>query len=95
VASKTGRITTRKKKLNVYLFRRNTIWTVNSISEKLVSFALVQCFDAAYLCSQKLIDVQQTLIANPNPLKNTSSFNPGKTNKSDISQLLFFEFRSF
>jgi hypothetical protein len=38
-----------------------------------------------------LIDVQQTLIANPNPLKNTNSFNPGKTNKSDISQLLFFE----
>jgi hypothetical protein len=25
---------------------------------------------AFYLCSQKLIDVQQTLIANPNPLKN-------------------------
>jgi len=30
---------------------------------------------------QKLIDVQQTLIANPNPLKETISFNPGKTNK--------------
>jgi hypothetical protein len=37
-----------------------------------------------------LIDVQQTLIRNPNPLKRTISFNPGKTKKSDISQLLFF-----
>jgi len=77
------------------LFRRNTIWTVNSISEKLVSFALVQCFDAAYLCSQKLIDVQQTLIANPNPLKNTVSFNPGKTNNPISVNFFFFEFRSF
>jgi len=28
---------------------------------------------------QKLIDVQQTLIKNPNPLKRTLSLNPGKT----------------
>jgi hypothetical protein len=70
--AKSGKNYDAGKKLNVYLFRKNTIWTVNSISAKLVSFALVQCFEAAYLCSQKLIDVQQTLIANPNPLKNTS-----------------------
>jgi len=42
-----------------------------------------------------LIDVQQTLIANPNPLKRNlliviGILNPGKTNKSDISQLLIF-----
>jgi hypothetical protein len=42
--------------------RRFTIYTVNSVSKKSVSFALVQCCSAAYLCSQKLIDVQQTLI---------------------------------
>jgi len=42
---------------------------------------------------QKLIDVQQTLIANP--LKNIASFNPGKPIKSDISQLLCFEFNAF
>jgi len=54
----------------------------------------VQCCGAAYLCSQKLIDVQQTLIANPNPLKNTDSFNPGKTN-SPISVNFFFFDLSF
>jgi hypothetical protein len=52
--------------------------TVNSVVRKSVSFALVQPSGAAYLCSQKLIDVQQALIANPNPLKNTDSFNPRK-----------------
>ena len=40
--------------------------------------------------SQKLIDVQQTLIRYPNPIENRISFNPGKTKKSDISQLLVF-----
>jgi hypothetical protein len=70
--------------------RTITICTVNSVSKKSVSFALVEQLIAFYLCSQKLIDVQQTLIANPNPLKNINSFNPGKANKSDISQLLFF-----
>jgi hypothetical protein len=40
-----------------------------------------------------LIGVQQTLIANP--LKNIVSFNPGKPIKSDISQLLCFEFNAF
>jgi hypothetical protein len=43
---------------------------------------------------QKLIDVQQTLIRNPNPLKNnfpviTGAFNPGKT-KDPISVNFFF-----
>jgi hypothetical protein len=48
-------------------------------------------FGSALSLFQKLIDVQQTLIANPNPLKRNRSFNPGKTKKkSDISQLLFF-----
>jgi len=51
----------------------------------------VQCCGAAYLCSQKLIDVQQTLIANPNPLKNTDSFNPGKTNNPISVNFFFFE----
>ena len=69
--------------------RRSTIYTVNSVAEKSVSFALVQCCGAAYLCSQKLIDVQQTLIANPNQLKNTDSLNPGKTN-NPISVNFFF-----
>ncbi|MGN6266491.1 MAG: hypothetical protein ACTHM5_12490 [Ginsengibacter sp.] len=46
--------------------------TVNSVAGKSVSFALVRQCGAAYLCSQKLIDVQQALIANPNPLKNTT-----------------------
>jgi len=63
--------------------------TVNSVAGKLVSFALVQQCGAAYLCSQKLIDVQQALIANPNPLKNTDSFNPGKTS-NPISVNFFF-----
>ena len=71
--------------------RRSTIYTVNSVSKKSVSFALVQCCGAAYLCSQKLIDVQQTLIANPNPLKNTDSFNPGKTNNPISVNFFFFD----
>jgi hypothetical protein len=74
--------------------RKITCQTVNSVAEKSVSFALVQCRGAAYLCSQKLIDVQQTLIANPNPLKNTDSFNPGKTN-NPISVNFFFLNLSF
>ncbi len=43
--------------------------TVNSISAKTVNTALVHPTVGLYLCSQKLIDVQQTLIKNPNPLK--------------------------
>jgi hypothetical protein len=40
---------------------------------------------------QKLIDVQQTLIADPNPLKRTVPLIQEKPKKkSDISQLLFF-----
>jgi hypothetical protein len=51
---------------------------------------------AAYLCIQKLIDVQQTLIeTNPNPLKNIVPLIREKPIKSDISQLLFFESSSF
>jgi len=71
--------------------RRFTIYTVNSVVEKSVSFALVQCCGASYLCSQKLIDVQQTLIANPNPLKNTDSLNPGKTNNPISVNFFFFD----
>ncbi len=42
---------------------------------------------------QKLIDVQQTLIKNPNPLKSTVSQSRKNQKKSDISQLLFFKFQ--
>ena len=70
--------------------RTITICAVNSVLKKSVSFALVEQPIAFYLCSQKLIDVQQTLIECPNPLKNTVSFNPGKTNKNPISVNFFF-----
>jgi hypothetical protein len=53
-------------------FRKITIWAVNSVSAKKGNLALVEQPIAFYLCSQKLIDVQQTLIEYPNPLKNTS-----------------------
>jgi hypothetical protein len=39
---------------------------------------------------QKLIDVIQTLIRNPNPLKNNLSSNPGKTKQNPISVNFFF-----
>jgi hypothetical protein len=35
----------------------------------MVIIALAEQSVAFYLCIQKLIDVQQTLISNPNPLK--------------------------
>jgi hypothetical protein len=42
--------------------RRITIHTVISLPKKSVSFTLVEQPIAFYLCSQKLIGVQQTLI---------------------------------
>jgi hypothetical protein len=41
------------------------------------------------------IDHPEIIGTSPNPLKITGSFNPGKTKKSDISQLLFFDFFLF
>jgi hypothetical protein len=49
--------------------RKTTTEAVNSVFQKMVIIALVHQSVAFYLCIQKLIDVQQTLIANPNPLK--------------------------
>ena len=76
-----------------------TIRTVNSITPKTVKLALVQGSGAAYLCSQKLIDVQQTLIIpnvrDPNPKKILYSFNPGKTIKIRYQSTSFFLSLSF
>jgi len=43
-----------------------TSFCVNTIATKRGSNALVCCIAPDYLCIQKLIDVQQTLISNPN-----------------------------
>ena len=53
---------------------------------------LHSCCCAYIFAFRSWLMFKQTLIRNPNPLKKNHSFNPGKTNKSDISQLLFFCF---
>jgi hypothetical protein len=59
--------------------------------EKIQQYCAGKMFAGFISLFQKLIDVQQTLIENPNPLKKIVSTNPGKAKiKSDISQLLFF-----
>jgi hypothetical protein len=45
-----------------------------------------------YLCTQKLIDVQQTLIAYPNPLKRSLSFIREKPINPISVNFLFLEF---
>ena len=69
-----------KSRCTITVGRKNTNTTVNSERVKTVNTAIVGEGERPYLCSQKLIDVQQTLIKNPNPLKRTISTNPGKTN---------------
>jgi hypothetical protein len=58
-----------KSKITIHTFSYFTIATVKSVAKKMGSNALVQRYSGTYLCSQKLIDVQQTLIANPKSIE--------------------------
>ena len=83
-----------KNNFTLELLRTITIQTVNSIAVKFRKISLAHRSKRFYICIQKLIDVQQTLIIpnvrDPNPKKILYSFNPGKTIKIRSQSTSFF-----